>query len=392
MGTLAPRRGVGLYPFLAVLSLAVLAVAPPRAAAAEEKANHPDGTLAFRVPQNAKGQRHGSYTAYWPGGKKIREKAKYQNGDLNGARELYDDKGVLTAEEMWVAGRLVFPKSPRMIEAMRPVILKQSAASVLKTGKPTNPAAPSMETLARALARVNTYRYLCDLPGDVVLDDGYINLCQHGSELLVKVGQLTHTPARPAGVGDETYQLGKDGCGRSNLFMGGDAVASVDAYMNDSDAGNIDRLGHRRWVLNPKMAKTGFGQAGRFSAMYSFDGAREEVPDYDYVCFPPRGYCPSNLFGANWAWHVSLNPAKYKVDDKAELAIYPVNSSLKRSDRPLDLDYKHVDLGGFGVPNAIIARPKGFALRPHVLFEVVVKNVLTKDDEPADISYFVSFY
>ena len=385
------RQAFFVYLLLAAPLACPLAF-PARATAADEQDKYADGTTHFRVPLNPKGQRHGTYTAYFPGGKLIQERSHYENGELSGPRNLFDEKGNPLAEETWVHGKLVCPKSQRMIEAARVKILKDSAASVLKSGRPSNANAPSAEVLARALAKVNTYRYLCDVPYDVVLDNDQINLCQYASELLVKIGHLTHTPERPAGMDEMSYKLGRDGCGRSNLFMGGDAVASVDVYMSDSDPSNIDRLGHRRWVLNPAMGKTGFGMAGKFSAMYSFDGSRQDAPDYDFVCYPPRGYCPMNLFDAGRAWHATLNPKKYKVDDKAELNIYPVDSKLKRADHPLDLNYKHVNRDGFGVPNAVIARPKNFAARPGTVYEVAVTGLQTTDGKPAEVSYFVTFY
>lgn len=43
-------------------------------------------------------------------------------------------------------------------------------------------------------------------------------------------------------------------------------TGAVDGFMEDSDAGNIAMVGHRRWQLNPKMGKVGFGTAGRFVA------------------------------------------------------------------------------------------------------------------------------
>lgn len=381
------RRIFFICLLLAVTPLSVLAAAGPT----EEKENYPDGTLHFRVPLNSKGERNGTYTAYFPG-KKLQERARYENGQLNGVREQYDDKGKLLAEEAWINGRLIAPKSPKQIEAARIQILKDSATAVQKMPTLSNPRAPGVEPLAKSIAKLNTYRYLADVSPDVTLDDSYVNLCQYAAELLVQVGHLTHSPERPAGISDEAYKLGKDGCGRSNLFVGGDITGSVDAYMNDSDKGNIDRLGHRRWVLNPKMAKTGFGGSGKFAAMYSFDGSRTDTPDYDYVCYPPRGYCPMNLFSNGWAWHVTVNPSKYKVDSEASLTIYPVDNKLRRADKPLELDYKNVNKDGFGVPNAIIAKPKGFAMKPNMLYEVVVGGVKSKDGKAAEISYFVSFY
>ena len=381
----------------------------------QELEKYDDGTIHFKVPLDSQGKRNGVYTAFFPGGKKIQEQAIYVHGDLSGPRQVSDEKGMLLNDEMWVKGRLVLPKSQRMIQAARQQMLRDATAAVMKLGKISNPRAPKNDMLARALAKVNTYRYLCDLPSDVGLDDQEINVSQYASELLVKVGHLTHTPEQPRGYDPTAYELGRQGCGHSNLFEGGDAVASVDAYMDDSDPGNIDRLGHRRWVLNPGMGKTGFGVAGKFSAMFSFDNSRTPIPDYDFVCFPPRGYCPRDLFNASYAWSVSFNPQKYQVSSDAKIDIYLVNASLVRANQPLAMTYSHVDLGGYGIPNAIIGRPRALPATPGAVYEVVVSGVTSTKDATAtkdatsapnptntttnapnapagEISYFVTFY
>jgi hypothetical protein len=359
----------------------------------EEKELYGDGSLHFRVPLDSKGKRHGQYTAWYPGNKKkIQQRVSYEHGERVGLRDLFDEAGSLIAEEMWVHGKLVLPKSQRIIENERVKLWKEAAASVAKMPKPSNPNAPGAEELARALARINAYRFLCDLPADVVLDDEEINLAQYAAELIEKVGQATHTPEKPAGYDDKAYELGRKGCEHCNLFPGGGAAASVLSYTDDSDKTNIDRLGHRRWLLHPSMATTGFGVSGRFSAMYAFGDSRPETPDYDYVCFPPRGWCPTDMFAPSFAWHISVNPAKYKVGENASLEIFPVDGGLNRASRPLALEYSHVDLGNFGVPNAIIALPPASAVRPEIVYQVVVHGVQTPDGMPADISYYVTFY
>jgi hypothetical protein len=345
----------------------------------------------YRVPVDAKGLWHGNFVGYWPGGKKVKEKSQYQNGDLEGVRQLFDQDGKLTADQTWHMGKLICPKSIQQIKEAKVRLSSEAAMAVEKLGSPSNPNAPAAAVLSESLAKLNFYRYLADVPPDVIYDNDYINLCQYASELLTKIGHLTHTPERPAGIDDKTYKLGKDGCGRSNLAAGSGAVGSIDMYMNDSDKSNIDRLGHRRWVINPQMQKTGIGQAGKFSALYSFDGSRESKFDYEFVCFPPRGYCPVTNFAPDHAWHVTVNPSKYKLTDSAALAIYPVDAKLKRG-AELELDYKNVNRDGFGVGNAIIARPKGLVMKPNNVFEVVVSGVEDKEGKPATIRYYVSFY
>ncbi|QOV89115.1 hypothetical protein [Humisphaera borealis] len=367
--------------------------AAPAANPREESGKHPDGTLAFRVRLNAAGQRHGDFTAYFPGGKKVQEKSRYDAGKLHGLRATFDETGKPLTDETWYEGRLVFPKSTKLIEATRAQILKDTA-DYLKAHPPALPkGGPSLQSYGEALVRLRTYRYLCDIAWDVGYDDNYIDLCQHGAELMAMLNELTHTPKKTDGVSDEFYAKAKQGCGSSNIFTSSNIVASVDAYMDDSDRSNIDRLGHRRWILNPRMANTGFGAGpGKFSAMYSFDSKRENTPDYDYVAFPPRGYFPANMFRASQAWHISVNPKHHTVSTGAKMTIYAVDQKLKRSAEPLELNYQNVNLDPFGISNAIIARPKTLPLRPGAMFEVVVSGLTPRGDQPKEISYFVAFY
>ncbi|HEX8911376.1 MAG TPA: hypothetical protein VF796_03375 [Humisphaera sp.] len=397
---------VSLLASLAAVPVLVAAPAPatrpaakpvsPPANPREQTGTHPDGSLAFRARIDLKtGERDGDFTAYFPGGKKVQERAQYAKGQLHGYRSTFDESGKLLADETWFNGRLVFPKSVKQIEAAR-AQMKSDVVTYLRANPPKLPAgSPPIEAYADALTKLRTYRYLCDVPTDVGYDDEYIDLCQHGAELMAKLNQLTHTPSRPDGVTDEFYEKGKAGCGRSNIFTSSNIVASVDAYMDDSDKSNIDRLGHRRWVLNPRMQSTGFGAGpGKFSAMYSFDGKRKDVPDYDFVCFPPRGYYKAAEFRSHFAWHASFNPNKFDVKSgSAKMAIYPLDGKLARAGGAMELNYENVDTGGFGIPNAVIVRPKAPVIKPGAMYEVVVSGLKGKKGAGGDeVSWIVAFY
>src|SRR5207248_7661158 len=121
---------------------------------------------------------------------------------------------------------------------------------------------------------------------------------QAGAGILAAVGKLTHTPENP-GWPEGDYKFAYEGTTHSNIYAETGTLAashSVEGYMNDSDPGNIDRLGHRRWCLNPAMLKTAFGVEDHYSAMWSFDSSRQDMPDYDLVAFPPRGLTPTTHF------------------------------------------------------------------------------------------------
>src|SRR5439155_5019923 len=133
--------------------------------------------------------------------------------------------------------------------------------------------------------RLMQHRYICNVPYEGLhADDKLVELAEHAALICEKIGHLSHNPEKPPGMDDAEYALCKKGAGSSNLFSGvTDPVRCVDGWMDDSDRSNIDRVGHRRWCLNPKMLKTGFGRAGNYAAMHSFDSSRTHIPDWDFV-------------------------------------------------------------------------------------------------------------
>ena len=161
---------------------------------------------------------------------------------------------------------------------------------------------------------VNFARYLADVPSDVVAKKEYETYAQYGSALLLCDGKLTHTPKKPNSVPDDFYKKGYKGASGSNLFMNpaerspNEVIpASVYGYLNDSDSSNIANVGHRRWILNPKMKATGFGAARDtwagllVSAMYVVD-ASGSSKNYDCVTWPAVGYHPTKFFDNDEAW------------------------------------------------------------------------------------------
>ena len=114
-------------------------------------------------------------------------------------------------------------------------------------------------TLESALKLLNQMRYIAGIPYDVKLSDRYNELAQAASVVSLANGDIDHNPKMPNGISDGLYKLGKEGASKSNLGMGYKSInSSLISYMEDGGH-NKDRVGHRRWILNPAMKKTGFG-------------------------------------------------------------------------------------------------------------------------------------
>lgn len=247
------------------------------------------------------------------------------------------------------------------------------------------------ETQQNALNILNFYRYIAGLPADVQLKDEYIDSAQAAALVLAANNTLSHYPAHPEGMSDELYDLGYAGAGSSNIAVGFENLsrATAEGWMNDSDQANIDKAGHRRWVLYPRLKYVGFGEAGKYMAMYAHDMSREGLFAGDYVAWPAPN-TPVELFDGS-VFSVSLG---YAYDDPAQDKV-----SVEVSSETL---HKHwtvsqarpyrgfaVNNVGYGLPKCIIFKVTDFSKADTIHVKI---TGLTKNGVDAPIEYTVNLF
>jgi hypothetical protein len=262
--------------------------------------------------------------------------------------------------------------------------------------------------LQDGLKMANFVRYVAGLPNDLVLDPQLDDQAQHGAVVDAALNKLTHFPERPKDMNEDFYEIGYQSTTSSNLhegFGGGEALAQqVLGYMDDSDASNIARVGHRRWILNPPLQRTGFGQAENdagymFGVMQIFDESDTRPMAYRAIAWPAAGVFPLEIDGQNFfndseAWSVSLNPDEYL------LPLQGVRVTLTResdhhvwtfsSNTPQSGDF-YVDNEWFGVPDAIIFRPRNIEYHPGDVFDVHIDGLTTVTGQATSLDYQVKF-
>ncbi|MBR5371134.1 MAG: hypothetical protein IK130_02860 [Oscillospiraceae bacterium] len=272
------------------------------------------------------------------------------------------------------------------------------------TVNPMDPGRLSDASEQQALNTLNLCRYIAGLPADVALSEKYIEQTQAASLCEYLLDGLSHSPSCPKGMSSALYQLACEGAGNSNLSFGYSTPTDAILYghMYDSTSDNIKTLGHRRWILNPDMAYTGFGETGNYSVSYAFDTSRAEQFTGEYVAWPPANMPyefykePMAIFSdRDWyAFSVSLG-SEY---DKANLKNVTVDLTSKKRSKTYHFSksntansyFLNVSTAGYGVPNCII-------FNPGVLFDkddqLTVKiGGITKNGTSAPISYSVSFF
>jgi hypothetical protein len=270
--------------------------------------------------------------------------------------------------------------------------LRDAIAAIQRSGeRPSDAAAAERHD---ALRRLKTYRYLAGVPyEDMELDEQLCKEARAGARLCERLGRLEHKPTNPGLPADE-FELAYKGTSQGNLAEGYLTLArAIDGWMDDSDRGNIDRVGHRRWCLFPHLQKTGFGRSGRYAAMHVFDRSRTEAPDHDFIAFPPPGPMPVEYFAATAAWSVSLNPKKFALPSTdLKPVLVEVDRQGKQLGTPLPLNHTSVSNEPFGTPGCIIFRPERLQLRPGKRYRVEIDGLARADRQPAEkVSFVVEF-
>lgn len=183
------------------------------------------------------------------------------------------------------------------------------------------PGALTEEAQQDALRCLNFLRKIAGLQ-PVQINPLYTLRAQAGAMLLAANDQLDHNSPMPAGMNEDLYQTAHMGTSQGNIakfnWMKPDILLDgVRYFVRDDGEANLAVLGHRRWLLNPAMAETGFGLANSQSGMsyvtmYAVDTGNAGAA-WDYVAWPANGTFPVEMMRADLPWSISLNDAIYDL-------------------------------------------------------------------------------
>lgn len=209
---------------------------------------------------------------------------------------------------------------------------------------------------ARALARVNTYRFLAGLPDveTVAASDAIAQAC---ALALHARGGITHRlePDEPC----YTPEAARGAAG-SNIHSV-PAVLSVAAYIADPGEGrNFETMTHRLWLLSTNIGPIGIGSTDQFNCVYLLGGRRSDDPLW--VAWPPPGPFPYDAGHADFTgWTVHSN--------RVNLSRATVRITVDGEERPVD--FRQLRAEG-GASQGVAFIPRGWASEPGVDYHVVV--------------------
>lgn len=283
-------------------------------------------------------------------------------------------------------------------------------ATAPSVSAPYAPGVLKSDYLKDGLNALNFYRYISGLPGDIATTDALNQSAAYGAVLLAAEGDFSHEPEQPADMPKSFYDKGLASTSTANIFgsYGYDnhiLAASMDAYMEDSDEFNLDRLGHRRWILNPPLQQVGMGLArGQdeydYATLQVFDDSRSERIGFHYIPYPARGAFPVEVFGGTTAWSVSVNSLEYAAPVLKSVKVTLTRSrdgKVWRFDSSMNKvtangKYFNVETQNYGTGPAIIFRPDGIGeYAAGDQYNVRIEGLKGKDGSDRIIAYAVNF-
>lgn len=246
-------------------------------------------------------------------------------------------------------------------------------------------------TLKNGLDTLNLIRYIAGIPHNVQINSSYERVAQAATVVNWANGVMTHYPTKPDGMDEELYKLGAVGASKSNLGMGYQNLyeAIVNGWMSDEHSKNIDRLGHRRWCLNPGMDYTGFGVTRGNYAMYAVDGSSVDKGYYGIVW--PAQNMPLEFFEKSY-WY-GTKPWSISMGRIVDLGSIHVTLTRKNDGRVWNFSVAgsdgdfYVNNDRYGQKGCIIFRPSGIdRYEDNDRFQVEITG------SDLNVSYEVNFF
>ncbi len=163
---------------------------------------------------------------------------------------------------------------------------------------------------------------------------------------------------------------GSEAAGKSLLTTARNAE-SVDSYMRDAGSNN-GPVGHRRWLLWPRLQEIGVGNTAQANAIWVIGNAGSTPADApEFISWPPKGYSPQQLAYPRWSFSIAgadFSNAQISMKDAAGNSI-----SLQVE----DLDPNYGDPTIVWVPDGIMTNSQEDTVYTVNLQDVAVSGEMT---------------
>jgi len=156
-------------------------------------------------------------------------------------------------------------------------------------------------TKDKILMRLDYYRQAVGLNNTIAESVTKSEKAQQAALMMHANGTLDHFPPDNWKCFTED---GKQAAGNSLLTSISNANA-IDSYIRDQGAEN-GPVGHRRWLLWPRLQEMGIGNTNRYNALWVLGNAGTRPADApEFITWPPEGFVPKQMAFPRWSFSIA---------------------------------------------------------------------------------------
>ncbi len=229
------------------------------------------------------------------------------------------------------------------------------------------PGTRSSTELDAALALINVHRDAASVPKLTGTHAESNRLAQAASLILEANNKLDHSPSSS----DACWTADGDrGAGQSNIALGRSMAGQVVSYMIEP-GNNNDDVGHRQWLLSPKLAQVGIGGTTRGAAIRVIGVPTVNTSTARSIPWPPAGYVPGSIVPPRWS--LSFHNTSADLSD-ATVRVTANGRALDVIRRKDTSGYGGLETVVFDLPSSTIAAAVG-GDGDNTVFRVTVSGI-----------------
>ncbi|PKA98472.1 Cysteine-rich secretory protein family protein [Flavobacteriaceae bacterium MAR_2009_75] len=178
-----------------------------------------------------------------------------------------------------------------------------STSSELWTGdEPScNPGTTPQTIKDKIFLRLDYYRKAVGLNNTLTENDSKSTKAQDAALMMHANGSLNHFPPNSWKCFTDA---GKEAAANS-LLTSISGAAAIDSYIRDQGAENA-AVGHRRWLLWPRLQEMGIGNTSRYNALWVIGNPGTTPADApDFIAWPPEGFIPKQVVYPRWSFSIA---------------------------------------------------------------------------------------
>jgi len=157
------------------------------------------------------------------------------------------------------------------------------------------------DTMDKIFTRLSYFRKAAGLNNSIAENNTKSEKAQDAALMMKSNGSLDHFPPSSWSCYTES---GSEAAGKSLLTQTRNAEA-IDSYIRDAGAAN-GPVGHRRWLLWPRLQEIGIGNTDNTNAIWVIGNAGTPPTDApDFIAWPPEGYTPKQVAYQRWSFSIA---------------------------------------------------------------------------------------